>query len=327
MYERIVVALDGSKYSLIGGDIALALAKKYESSIFAVHIYDGQIHSHRLREMEPVLPEQYQEKQTLERVRQSHYELIYDGFKALSKGYIEEFEKKALNKGLAIEQVYREGRNYLEIARIVEDYEADLMVMGAYGLGYTENGFLGSTAQRVLRFVECDTLIARRRLSQGHIMVGIDGSKDAFKALEKASEWSRCFKKHLHLVASYDPFFHSYIFKAMAGALSHKRQEEVGISKQKNLHDSIVDKGLGKLYQGFLDEAKQQVNENSIDTGTNLLKGKAYRTIVEYSEENNIDIIIVGRYGHHRSDLVRIGSNSETVTRIAHTNVLITRSV
>ena len=176
MYKRILVALDGSEYSLAGGNIALTLAQKFKSSMLAVHIYDGQIHSRRLREMEPVLPAQYQEKQTLEHVRQSHNELIYDGFKALSKGYMEEFEKNALNKGVVVEQVHREGRNYIELIKIAREYEVDLVVMGAYGLGITQDNFLGSTVIRVSRIAQCDTLITRKDFSQGYIMVGVDGS-------------------------------------------------------------------------------------------------------------------------------------------------------
>ena len=100
MYRKILIALDGSKYSLFGGEIALEFSEKFKSEILAVHIYDGKIHSHRLREMEPDLPEKYQEEETLRHVRESHNELIYEGFKSLSKGYIEEFGKMAAEKGI-----------------------------------------------------------------------------------------------------------------------------------------------------------------------------------------------------------------------------------
>ena len=113
----------------------------------------------------------------------------------------------------------------------------------------------------------------------------------------------------------------------MAGALSHERQEEVGINKQKDLHDSIVDEGLGKLYQGFLDKAIGQVNNKGIEAVGVLRKGKPYRAIVDCASEKNSDIIVVGKYGHHRDDLAQVGSNSETITRITETNVLITGPV
>jgi nucleotide-binding universal stress UspA family protein len=324
MYKRIIVALDGSEYSLMGGKIALTVAQKFNSSMLAVHVYDGQIHSHRLREMEPVLPPLYQDKKTLEHVRQSHNELIYDGFKALSKGYMEAFEKDARNKDVEVEQLNREGRNYLELVKIAKDYKADLMVTGAYGLGMTQDCWLGSTAVRVLRLMACDTLIVRKELSNGNIMVGVDGSKEALKALAIATEWACCFEKSLQLVAAYDPYFHGSVFKAMAGALSQERQEQVGINKQKDLHDNIVDEGLGKLYRGFLEEALKHVHVNGIKVVSSLLRGKAYRAIADCADENNSDIIVVGKFGHHRDDLAQIGSNSENITRIAEANVLIT---
>jgi nucleotide-binding universal stress UspA family protein len=240
---------------------------------------------------------------------------------------MESFEKDAGNKGVEVEQLYREGRNYLELVKIGKDYKVDLIVMGAYGLGITQDCYLGSTALRVLRSISCDTLIARKALSQGNVMVGIDGSKEALKALEIAYGWAQSFEKTLQLVAAYDPYFHGYIFKAMAGALSYERQEEVGIDKQKDLHDSIVDEGLGKLYQGFLDEAIKQLKNKGIEAVSSLRKGKPYRAIVDCASEKNSDIIVVGRYGHHRNDLAQVGSNSETITRITESNVLITSPV
>ena len=326
MYQEILVALDGSEYSLAGGEIALSLAKSLGSSILAVHIYDGNIHSHRLREMEPVLPAQYQEEETLQHVRDSHNELIYEGFKALSRGYIEEFQKRAQARGVTTEEVHREGRGYRGLLDVAEEREAGLIVMGAYGLGLTGDKILGSTALRVLRLARCDLLIARQEPSRGDILVGLDGSEEALEALRTAKAWARALERPLSLAAAYDPFFHGRVFNAMAGALTPERQADVGLNKQKSLHDNIIDKGLGMLYQRFLDRAAKDVNEAGMKAGTNLLKGKAFRALVDLADSKGSDLIVVGRHGHHHDDFVRIGSNSEAIVRLARTNVLVTGS-
>jgi nucleotide-binding universal stress UspA family protein len=110
----------------------------------------------------------------------------------------------------------------------------------------------------------------------------------------------------------------------MAGALSAERQEDVGLNKQQSLHDNIVDEGLGKLYGRFLDAAAVHLNKTGVDYEKFLLKGKAYRILVDLAKDTTPDIIAVGRFGHHRDNLVQIGSNSEAIVRLANTNVLVT---
>ena len=81
--RRVLVALDGSEPSVIGGNIALSLASGLGSEVVATHIYDAGIHTTRFVEMEPVLPDKYQDDQTMTRLRESHDDLISEGFDAL----------------------------------------------------------------------------------------------------------------------------------------------------------------------------------------------------------------------------------------------------
>jgi len=117
---------------------------------------------------------------------------------------------------------------------------------------------MGSTSSRVLASTRCDVLIARRMPAAGKVVAGIDGSKDAMKAMQKAVTWARILGKPLELVFVYDPYFHTRVFKTMSGSLSPQRQEEVGLAKQEQLHEELVDEGLGRLYRSFLDQALER---------------------------------------------------------------------
>jgi len=61
-----------------------------------------------------------------------------------------------------------------------------------------------------------------------------------------------------------------------------------------------------------------------VETETRLLEGKAYRSILDYSECAETSLIVVGRYGHHLEEISPLGSNSEAVSRFSKTNVLVT---
>jgi nucleotide-binding universal stress UspA family protein len=323
MYKRILVALDGSGYSLTGGQIALAAAQQVGAEILACHIYDVRIHSTRLTEMEPMLPAKYQKKEILSQVRAAHKELIVEGFEALAQGYMDGFLETARDRRISASQIHREGRNYVEILRIAKEHGVDLLVVGALGLGAGQGDSMGSTSARVLTSTRCDVLIARRILGAGKVVIGIDGSREAMKAMEKAATWARILGKSLELVSVYDPFFHTQVFKTMSGALSPERQKEVGLAKQETLHEQLVDEGLGRLYQSFLDRALDKCRTLGVDAEAVLLKGKAYRALVDHDVNGGVDLMVLGRFGNHREESARIGSNSETASRLSKTNVLV----
>ena len=326
MYSRILVALDGSEYALNGGRIALDLAKNLGAEIIVAHVYDAGIHNLRFQEMEPVLPDRYQDEAKLTDLRDSHDHLMYEGFSSLSRGYMEDYVAAAKTEGVVVKEVHQEGRNYVTLLDLAREYRADLAVLGAYGLGKIPGGILGSTVLRVLRQASCDVLVVRRRFGRGKMIVGIDGSSEALSALNKAIVWSRTFEKPLQLAAVYDPFFHDQVFKTMADSLSPERQKEVGLAKQEDLHEQIVDDGLGKLYQTFLEQASEICSKRNVAVQSKLLKGKAYKALAEFSEKEKSDLIVVGRFGQHRETLANLGSNSEALVQVSPDNVLVTAS-
>lgn len=324
MYSRILVALDGSEYALSGGRIALRLAGALGAEIVAAHVYDAGIHNLRFQEMEPVLPHRYQDEEKLADLRDSHDHLMAEGFSSLSRGYMEEYVASVRQEGVAVREVHREGRNYLILLELAREFDVDLVVVGAHGLGRIPDGILGSTALRVLRQAACDVLVTRREFVRGPLIVGIDGSPAALSALNKAIVWARTFQKSLHLTAVYDPYFHDQVFKTMAGSLTPERQAEVGLAKQEELHEQLIDDGLGKLYMTFLDQAAELVARRQISAETQLLQGKVYRSLEDYSRQEEADLIAVGRFGQHREEPLDLGSNSEALVQISAGNVLVT---
>jgi nucleotide-binding universal stress UspA family protein len=325
MYATILIALDGSPHSLVGGDIALTLARRLGATIVIVHVYDAGLHSMRFSEMEPVLPKSYSDPSVLDRVRDAHDGLIHDGFESLSRGYMDAFLPKVEASGLSVRKIHRKGRNYIELLRVADEIHADLIVLGATGLGALRDSFPGSTAKRVLRMAHCDVLLARKApLDGGAVTVGIDGSSESLSALKKGATWAKAFSRPLHMAAAYDPHFHNQVFGAMAKALSPERKEEVGLETQKALHGQIIDDGLAQLYRSFLDQAVEICQALSVKQESSLLEGKAYDALLAKADKDPADLIVLGRFGHHRRDEAQLGSNTEAVAQLAHCNVLVT---
>jgi nucleotide-binding universal stress UspA family protein len=323
MYKHILIAMDGSEPSRFAAQAAANLAIAIDARITVCHIYGVEIHRHRFSEMEPGLPANYQEQKTLSNLRTAHGKLIQEGFRALSTGYVEDFVASSRDAGINIDSIAIEGRSYVGILQIAEKYRIDLISLGADGLGAIDNGMLGGTTTRVLHNAMCDVLVARRAPTNGPILTGVDGSEQALNAVAKAIEFGRATKRPVHMIAAYDPDFHTKVFGVMTHSLSPQRQEEVGLAKQEKLHDDIINDGLGKLYKQFLNQAQQRFSDNGSVVKTFLTTGKAYCALDKQVRDSGADLIVISRHGHHHEYCSHLGSNAEGLLRTTSGNVLL----
>ncbi len=327
MYNHILVALDGSEPSRCAGQAALAMAMAMRARVTACHVYGVQIHQVRFCDMEPGLPAEYQKEATLSDLRNAHDRLIQEGFRALSAGYVEDFIASSADKGVTVESVTLEGRSYVGILELARKCKADLIALGASGLGAIGDGMLGGTTSRVLLNAPCDVLVTRRPPDNRPIVVGIDGSQQALRAATTAARIGQALNKPVQMIAVYDPEFHTRVFHVMGHSLTPQRQEEVGLAGQEKLHDDIINDGLGKLYDSFLNEAWSHIGGNGVAVTKHLVTGKAYAALNSHAGDAKADLIVVSRYGHHREECSRLGSNAEGILRTTAANVLLTGGV
>jgi nucleotide-binding universal stress UspA family protein len=323
MYTTIVVALDGSEPSIRGGEIALAVARSCGARLLAAHIYGARLHGQRFRDMEPGLPDTYQQPEAMQRLRGSHDSLIEEGFQTLSVGFVEHFLAAAAEAGVEATPHVAEGRNYVGLLDLARREAADLLVLGATGLGALEDGLLGTTAARVLRAAPCDVLVARTELEGGGLLAGVDGSEAALAAVDRAAGWARALDRPLCLGAAYDPEFHKAVFRTLARALPPERHATVGLAEQEDLHDRIINDGLARLYGEFLTAAEARCPADLPSLETTLLQGKAYRALSDEAARTAAGLVVVGRFGHHREPAADIGATAEALARTSTTNVLV----
>jgi nucleotide-binding universal stress UspA family protein len=145
--------------------------------------------------------------------------------------------------------------------------------------------------------------------------------------VDKAVDLARRRNCPIQLAAVYDPDFHTHVFSVMAQSLSLEKQQQVGLEGQEQLHDEIINDGLGKLYTEFLHHAKQRYTENNVTLSDSLLTGKPYCALNEAANDLQADLIVIGRHGHHREAFSHLGSNAECLIRTAATNVLLVGGV
>jgi len=325
LYRSILLALDGSPCSAIAQSLALALGQQLEARVVGIHVYAARMHEVRFQQMEPGLPDRYQEDQELDRLRGTHHMIIGGGMKLISDAYMEEFERQAQGSGLDYATHTPEGHHYVELLKELSEGEHDLVVLGALGLGKIQRSLIGGVAERVLRRSPCDVLLARKEgpLRGGRILVAVDGSRDALAAVRRAARLSHGLAATLEAVAVYDPFFHGGVFGTISGVLSEEAAQRFDFRAQEQLHDEIIDQGLEKIYGDYLKQAALLAEQEGVSVQTRLLAGKSFACILDRAAESDSALVVVGRHGSHREEMSQIGSTSENVARLAATNVLV----
>jgi nucleotide-binding universal stress UspA family protein len=327
MYKRILVGVDGSTPSNYAAQLALSMAEKCQGcELVGSHVYAARMHRARFEEMEPNLPSHYQTEEKLGYLRGVHDGIISGGMKLISTSYLKDLEEEANKRRLHYRTETPEGRNYVEINKMAKAFGADLMVVGATGLGNVPETSIGSLCERILLGqVDRDVLVVRRQWSsRGPIVIGVDGSKEGFQAMSRGLEIAAAFNAPVRAVAVYDPYFHGGVFNSISGVLTEEGKQKFNFAAQEQLHDEIIDRGLEAIYNSGLKKAAEMAKERGMDLTTEVLMGKVFSQIHHYADVVGARLVVMGRWGLHREEGSLIGSNSMNLARITNTNLLVT---
>lgn len=202
----------------------------------------------------------------------------------------------------------------------------DLVCIGAHGIGRQPYSQLGGVVSRVIRQVEKDTLIVRddRPLEGGKWIVCIDGSSYSYKAMRVALELAREYGATLHVCSAFDVEYHHVVFGNIKDVLSAQAAKVFKFEEQEELHNNIIDKGLLKLCQANLKRAEVMASEfPDVEIETQILIGKPFQCIMQWTEELEPSLLVLARHGGHRIEGTNMGSQAENLCRLAPTNLLL----
>lgn len=183
--KTIVVPFDFSEYSLAALQTAQRISAKNQAKIICV----------------TVIPSELDWDLMSEEAKAKHDELIREYNEAVEvlPGYI----KSVAPAKSQIEQVVKIGVPNEQIVRVAEKVKADLLVLGAYGKGYTDGKFIGSTLQKVLRNSICPVLAVKQALDGNafrKIAFATVFNPSGKIAFEKILPLAKAFKTSIHLL-------------------------------------------------------------------------------------------------------------------------------
>ena len=199
------------------------------------------------------------------------------------------------------------GRPIDAITRHADETAAGLLILGARGEGFLRQVTLGSTASRLLRKTHHPVLVVKQAPHEAYlrVLVAIDFSPASLAALRLARQLAP--NASLTLLHAVDIPFEGKMHYANVDPEIIQRYR---IQAQLN--------GMQKLRE----LARQ---EDLPDPATKLLalSGNATQLILEQEQEQDCDLIVVGKRGLHFVEELLLGSTTKHVLMEAQGDVLI----
>jgi nucleotide-binding universal stress UspA family protein len=288
MYETIVVPTDGSEYAERAAEHAAAVARAFDATVHVVSVVDEDAAT-------SVFERDAVDDETRERLRE-------EGERAIRT------TRAALGDVERVESALVEGHATESIVGYADEVDADLLVMGTHGRTGVDRYVAGSVTERVLRRTHVPVLTvrdleaARSLEAYENVLVPTDGSDDADVAVE-----------------------HALALAAVGGATVHA----VNVVDVSSLAASAGEAPATELLERFeaageeaTNEVARRAREAGLAAATAVLKGSPGHALLEYVEDEAIDLVAMGTTGRTGLDRYLLGSTTERVVRHAEAPVL-----
>ena len=305
MYERILIAIDGSKVGDRGLEEGIRMAASTKANVRLVHVLtsvgaDGYV---------PIANHAV-----------VSYENLIDELRAAGRKVLDEATARALQAGVICEAKLLQtvdGGAAKTIVKEARDWPADLIVMGTHGRRGLRRLALGSDAETVLRTAPAPLLLVRdlakragdRAGGYAKILVPVDGSDASKRGLREAARIasaSRATLRLLHVVNELIVGPEYLPLLRYEGFLASLREEANAI-----LSDASV--------------AAREVGAACETVVLETLGEEAAQSIVRQAQEWEADLIVMGTHGRRGLRRLALGSDAETVLRHSPAPLLLVR--
>lgn len=275
MYERILVATDGSEHAGSAVLSALSLARRFDAELHGIYVLDvSEVPDAVIDDTRPLLSEHG--KAALAGVREAGSEM-----------------------GIEPETttVEASGPIHEAIIETATDRNSDLIVLGSHGRSGLERVLLGSVAERTIRHAPTPVMTVKDRSLEGidRLLVATDGSPGATAAADHAVELAASLDASLHVISVVDVT----AFASEIGTPSvYEEFEQIG----QDAVDDVIDRA-------------EAAGVSSIEAA--VVSGRPSSAILDYADDREVDLAVLGTHGRSGLDRYLIGSVAERVVRFA----------
>lgn len=291
MFEHILVPLDGSQLAEQALPLAASIAEAIPAKLTLLRV----VPQFAILAADPML---YEEMNRLG----EEESLSYLRSKA-----------EDLNLKAPIDIVCEIGSAADAIIQFAEDHEVDLITMSSHGRSGLNRWVYGSVAERVLRQAPCATSIINARtvreqqLQSRKILVPLDGSPLAERALEPAQWLAEAMGADLHLLR-----------------VTSSAHQMLETASMREVFDEIESKEMQEAKAYLKSKCSDRV-DSQLKIEIEVTEGAVAEAILDYAANQQIEMIVMSSHG--RTGLQRwvYGSVAEKVLRSACCATMIIR--
>ena len=142
LFSRILVPVDGSKFSLQAVKLATRLARHCDSTLLLLHVLDTTV------------------VEQLQRFSDKSHDEVRADMEKSARVFLKDMSLEVSQWDIEVDIILREGTPHEVILTEADNWGADLIVMGKLGKRGVSRILLGSVAERVIEFTGLPVMLA-----------------------------------------------------------------------------------------------------------------------------------------------------------------------
>lgn len=160
------------------------------------------------------------------------------------------------------------------------------------------------------------------------IYIPVDNSDHSNTAVDVGVQLAKTFGSKIVGSHVYAAKMHDKRFKQMEAGLPEEYHDEKELDRQRQIHDSLITRGLQIITDSYLDYVDKKCNEANLPIERRSLEGRNWKVLAEDINTNGYDLVIMGALGVGAVKDSVIGSNTERVVRrIRNSDMLIIKNI
>lgn len=134
-----------------------------------------------------------------------------------------------------------------------------------------------------------------------HVLIPVDGSKGSRGAVERGLDIAKTYGATVHALYAVEPIY---------------------------LMDANVDQVVSALEsegEAATEDVAKQAEAAGVEVETHVEQGEPYRAILDYADDHDVDLIVMGTHGRTGLNKLLLGSVTEKVVRSSNVPVMTVR--
>lgn len=201
------------------------------------------------------------------------------------------------------------GNQFDQTISIAEQENVNLIIVNDKVTELNDGSSLDILTEKLIRKSEKPVWVIKNGFDKipEKILCPVDYSDASARALTNAIKIARTFKAQLHIINVFTPLLDSFSVRLNVDYNKENKQLETENAKK-------------------FDEFVSKFNLIDLNYKKEILKGKPYKQIVDFTKSENIDLLFMGTTGKSLLHRIFIGSETEMVLRALPSSIVTTKS-